>query len=230
MPARKIAFIYARTDSSRLPGKALINIGGQPLIDIVIARAHKVDVDKVALLTTDRGVDDELANHAEQIGVRVFRGNPFDLVQRTCDAIEHFDADWCIRINGDCPFFEPWLANLAQDHISPSVDFISNLFNRRYPYGVAAEWFNASSYLKWATKANLDELEHVTKHLYRLKAQLSALSIVNPRDDSFYHLTIDNIEDLSRIQSYNNKKNIANIKYWNFLEIKKPDIPYFNAL
>ncbi len=99
MSEKTLAFVYARSDSQRLPGKALRSINGMALIDLVCERARRLPVDECVLLTTDREVDDELAAHVSARGVRVFRGDALDVVNRTVQAIHALRPDWCIRVN-----------------------------------------------------------------------------------------------------------------------------------
>ena len=58
---KKAVFITVRTDSTRLPNKALKHIMGRPVIEMIILRAKQVKkADCVVLCTTTRPVDDSL--------------------------------------------------------------------------------------------------------------------------------------------------------------------------
>ena len=54
------AIVYARTDSERLPQKALRPFAGTNLISHVLRRACRLDVDRIILATTTRSCDDVL--------------------------------------------------------------------------------------------------------------------------------------------------------------------------
>jgi spore coat polysaccharide biosynthesis protein SpsF (cytidylyltransferase family) len=80
---KKAIFITVRTDSTRLPNKALLEILGKPTIEMVILRAKKVvNADIIVLCTTDRSVDDGIARIAERNGIKYFRGSVEDKLER----------------------------------------------------------------------------------------------------------------------------------------------------
>ena len=57
-----VGIILARLDSTRLPGKALRQVKGVPLIGYIIARAKRIpDLEVLVLATTERPLDDSLA-------------------------------------------------------------------------------------------------------------------------------------------------------------------------
>lgn len=220
----RAVFVYARTDSKRLPGKALMPLGcGGPLLGIVLARARMVEADTCVLLTSNRTVDDQLATLGSAHGVQVVRGDPFDLVQRTLQAIEVTGATHFLRVNGDSPLFSPLLARQAMIHLD-RVMLISNLFQRRFPYGVAVEWVATDTYLNLANTAEGTEREHVTAHLYRMHAQLAAFSMIQIRDDSGLQLALDTEADHERFSALLGQANPVHTEYWDLYDIPPPQM------
>lgn len=67
------AFVYARSDSARFPGKVFSEILGVPLFELVLRRAKAVSCDAVTLLTSHLAKDDILSRAAEASGYRVDR-------------------------------------------------------------------------------------------------------------------------------------------------------------
>lgn len=62
--------IFARFDSVRLPGKALADIAGQPLLGHVINRARVVaGALPIVVATTDRDTDDPIVAFADRKSV-----------------------------------------------------------------------------------------------------------------------------------------------------------------
>lgn len=226
MSEKTLAFVYARSDSQRLPGKALRSINGMALIDLVCERARRLPVDECVLLTTDREVDDELAAHVSARGVRVFRGDALDVVSRTVQAIHALQPDWCIRVNGDCPLFDPALAEAAFNQRDASTELVSNLFTRHFPYGVAVEWFRASLYCSFADQAAPAEREHVTQHLYRLRHRMNVLSVDNERDDSHLRLTVDTPDDYERMAALAKTADLMSTTYWQLFKLPEPSVLY----
>jgi len=223
------AFIYARADSRRLPGKIFLEIGGCKVIDIVHARAARLDVGQVVVLTTDRGVDDPLAEYCAQRGYSCFRGHPTDLVRRTLQAIDTHAPLVVVRVNGDCPLFEPTLVNAALRHIRVEnrgpgdLDMVSNIITRSFPYGVSVECVRAAAYAHHAAEAASEEREHVTQHLYRLSDRLALHSM---RDTGGNHsqrrLTLDTPADAQMLARLCAGHDVMTIPYWEMLGINAP--------
>lgn len=220
---RRVVFIYARSDSSRLPGKALMPLAGRALVDIVIDRARRVGVEGCALLTSVRPVDDELAAHAQATGVQVVRGHAADLVARSLQAIRETSASHFLRVNGDSPLFAPELARHAMDHLC-RADLISNVLRRRFPYGVAVEWVASAPYVALAERARSDEREHVTLHLYRRIGSLVALSLEQERDDSQLRLALDTAEDHARLSALFGASDPVTTPYWRLFGLASPTL------
>lgn len=219
------AFIYARLDSSRLPGKALKLLGDRPMIDIVIDRAQKVKLDTCVLLTTSRPVDDPLVAHVEARGVKVVRGNTNDLVARTLQGIEAVCPTRFFRVNGDSPLFDSSLMEAAMMKMGNTKKLVSNLFQRTFPYGVAVELIDANCYSEYANEALADEKEHVTKHLYRVVNRSAQLTMMQKRDDSYLRLSVDTLEDHQKLDALL-KKESWDKSYWDFYDLEKPSLVF----
>lgn len=222
MSETTFAFIYARTDSTRLPRKALLKINELSLIEVVCKRAQRLAIDECVLLTTDRSLDDELAETARKHGISVFRGSTHNLVDRTLNAIKKYKTDKFIRINGDSPFFEPEIIEFALSEMHEGVKFTSNIIRRFFPYGVAVEIVDCRYFRELANKANSSELEHVTKHLYRFLTPSCVVSVESSRDDSSISLTIDTLEDLEKIKEMSISVDLITANYWSLLGLDPP--------
>lgn len=103
-----------RTSSSRLPGKALLDIRGKRVIDHVIERAKSVkSADLVIICTSIEPEDDILAAAATQHNVECFRGSVRDRLGRMLGAAEKFGVDYIITFDGDDLFCDPELIGMA---------------------------------------------------------------------------------------------------------------------
>ena len=214
-------FIYARTDSRRLPGKVLRPFGDTTLLQQVIDRARQVDANSWSLLTSDRRVDDRLATAARRAGLEVVRGSATDLVARTVTAIKTLHVDRFVRINGDSPLFEPRLVNAALQRGSRE-GLISNVIERRFPYGVATEIVDATLFRRLAGTARPEESEHVTKHLYRQPLTATILSLTQQVDHSHIRLAVDTIEDYGRVLALFDTPSSRLAPYWELLSLPEP--------
>ena len=218
-------FIYARLDSSRLPRKAFIKIVDQRLIDIVMKRASQLGLGEVILVTTDRKIDDDLASYVSKSGYQVIRGNPFDLVERTIQAIDETRADFFLRMNGDSPFIDPELIRLAFS-LRKDYQVVTNLISRTFPYGISVELINSKTYIDLSCDYYQSEAEHVTQHIYRNIEQMSHANLYTTTPFNHLSLAIDTQEDLERITDLLNQKKsqFDEIQWWEFFTDKKPTI------
>ena len=112
------ALIPIRLASERLPGKALRELGGRPvvhhLLDRLFASRH-LSPERVVVCTTEDASDDALVPAVESLGARVFRGSRDDLVDRLWRAIEAEGFDAVIEVDGDDPFVDVTFIDRALD-------------------------------------------------------------------------------------------------------------------
>ena len=101
------AIIPVRLSSERLPGKALIDVGGRPvlyyLLDRVLACRYIESVADIVVCTTRESEDDLLAEAVRHYGASVFRGDKDDIILRFRDAVYHFGFDAVVQVDGDDP-------------------------------------------------------------------------------------------------------------------------------
>ena len=202
MPPRERigAVIPCRLDSTRLPGKVLRRVRGRTLLDRVLDRCRGVTgLDLMVVATTDRAVDDPIADHAAAQGVPVYRGRLDDVAQRLLGAARAHDLDWIARVNADSPFVDPPLLDVAIATVrAGSVDFVTNLHPRTFPYGVSVELVRTQVYEQLVElREASEERDHPTQVLYRLAHRLRVRRIHKPGPPAGHlRLTIDAPGDL----------------------------------
>jgi len=203
MKQNKVAIIQARMSSSRLPGKVLQDISGQPMLQHVIERTKRAAlVDQVVLATTTDPSDDILEQYCDTHEVPCYRGSLADVLDRYYQAAAQFQADVVIRLTADCPLLDPHLLDLTllaflgqsitqHDFGDPQVinshsegvypfDFCANRlpppWQRTLPIGLDVEIcsFNALA-RAWKKADQLYQREHVMPYLYE--------GVVFPMDD-----------------------------------------------
>lgn len=160
-----VAIVQARTASTRLPGKVMRKINGIPLIEILLNRlSHAKKIDKVILATTDLASDDDLAHLVQSLGFDVFRGHPYDVLDRYLRTAEKYNADVIVRITGDCPLIDPQIVDFSIDELTrTSSDYVSNTINCDFPDGLDTETFRFSVLRDAWLKATKEfDREHVT--------------------------------------------------------------------
>jgi len=105
---RIVAVIQARMGSTRLPGKVLMPVAGQPLIWHVVNRLKRSQlVEQIAITTSTHPRDDAIVEWGRQNDVPVVRGPEDDVLARFARAAELLDADVIVRVSSDAPFIDP---------------------------------------------------------------------------------------------------------------------------
>lgn len=104
--------VQARSSSTRLPGKVLMDLGGRPMILQLLSRLKGVGIRTWVLTSTDHS-DDSLCDTLKLTGQSFLRGSLNDVRSRYVDLATHTDAQVIVRICGDSPFLEPRFIALA---------------------------------------------------------------------------------------------------------------------
>jgi len=195
-----VAIIQARMGSSRLPGKMMEPIAGQPLMYHIIARALQIRcAQAVYLATTDQPMDDPLVELAETMGLKVVRGSEDNVMQRFFLAIDDADADYIIRICGDAPLFDPeFLDQSTVAIMNHDADCIRPTCNGPSAYQGAGPISRRA--LEWSrTVAPNDPAtyEHVTSYAYDHMGELKTVPFeIAPAFLGEYKFSIDTAADL----------------------------------
>lgn len=205
--------IFSRMSSSRLPGKALMPIGGMPLIERVMKRAKALDL-PVVLATSDQQEDDILAEFVTSIGFQVFRGSLDNVLERAVLAAESFQWDVFYRICGDRPFFDlNELIEYKQKFIdpldSPNFDMITN-YSELLPKGLTNELINVRVLRKILDRPDLNNnhLEHVTQFFYDFINEFKIIKLNSPFESNrSICLAVDTLTDYQVLSKICNKDN-----------------------
>ncbi len=103
-----IAIIQARMSSSRLPGKVLKPLAGQPMIRHIVERARACRyVDQVIVATSTEPSDDALAEYCAGADIACYRGSLSNVLSRYLAVLEMYPHNYFVRITGDCPLIHP---------------------------------------------------------------------------------------------------------------------------
>ncbi|MEE3006656.1 MAG: NTP transferase domain-containing protein [Pseudomonadota bacterium] len=197
------AIIFSRMGSSRLPGKALRHIAGEPLIKRVIDRVSKVkNLSTIVVATSNSKTDDRLTQYIQSLNIEVFRGATHDVLNRAVSCASYLGVDKFVRINGDSPLIDPELLEKGIEMwTDPSLDLISNVFPRTYPVGMSVEIIKTDSLKKiMGLTADSCDSEHVTRFFYKNPEKFRILNFESGRSElREVRLAVDTEEDLERI-------------------------------
>lgn len=162
--------VQARMGSSRLPGKVLKNIAGQPLLLHLIERLQPLSENtSIIVSTTNNKEDDAIANFCTNHSFLFSRGSDWDVLDRFYQAALQHGAksgDTIIRICADNPLHSHKVVNLAWQHYnSLGLHYFSNS-NEAPDFledGFDTEIFTFDALAYAAQNASLlSEREHVT--------------------------------------------------------------------
>ena len=218
MKPRVVAIIQGRMSSSRLPGKILADIAGQPMLTRVFTRTSRAQtLDGVIFATTTDASDDPVAEYCDFSGISYTRGSLFDVLDRYYQTALQVKAYVVVRITADCPVIDPVLVDdVVNTLLEDEYDFVCNRlpppWNRTYPIGLDVEACTFKALKKaWKEAKEPQHREHAMPYFYE-GVELSAISRqlsegTSPRgfriallnhttDFGDYRWTVDTPEDL----------------------------------
>ena len=165
-----LAVIQVRFNSQRLPGKALRMLGNKNLLERTINRLKQSEkITTVVVATSSEKTDDPIAEHAQEIGTEIYRGDLEDVGNRLLNGAKSMGSDSFVRISGDSPFIDWRLVDQAIElHNISEADLVSNIFPRSYPKGQSVEIISTASLAKLCKSYRTnEEKEHVTPYFYK---------------------------------------------------------------
>jgi len=165
MPGPTVAVIQARMGSTRLPGKVLMPVAGQPVLWHILHRARQCRrVDRVMVATSDDRADDAVEAFCRDAGVACVRGPLLDVLERYRMAAQAGGAGTLVRITGDAPLIDPGLIDWLLEALArEGGDFVRMKEGARCAHE-GADAFSRRA-LDWLTTHAADDpvaREHVT--------------------------------------------------------------------
>ena len=200
--------IFSRFSSARLPGKALLDIGGRPLLGHIYLAAAK-HFEKLVVATSEDKSDDVIAQFCHDNNIDCFRGSLNDVAHRFKEALSYLNVDFGFRICGDNLFFNQESTLEIQERIykyGKTYDFLTNVAakGRSYPAGMSVEAVNNAVFQRvYDSFVTLEDKEHVTKFFYDNHRIFRTFTAINPRGNNAagISLSIDTKSDLEIARS-----------------------------
>jgi spore coat polysaccharide biosynthesis protein SpsF len=200
------AIVATRMTSSRLPGKVLKELAGQPALIRLIERLKRSKyLQNVVIATTTNVQDDIVVQTAKEQDVLCFRGSEEDVLLRTVMAAESTNTQLIVQVTSDCPLIDAETIDNAIERMleRPYLDYVGNHLVRTYPLGFSVEVFRTSA-LREVEQTTNDpaDREHVSLYIYE-HPELFKLSNVEAPDflrHPEYRLTLDTQEDYTLIK------------------------------
>ena len=191
--------VQARTGSSRLPEKILLNLDekNSALFYVINQLKNCKKINKIVIATTNLEQDDIIEEFCRKNEIAFFRGSEKDVLDRYYNCAKNFGFDIVLRITSDCPLIDPEIIDKIIENFEPSSeDYISNTLKNTFPKGLDVEVFTFNALEKAWSEAKLpSEREHVT-HFIRNNSGFKIKNFENETDLSELRWTLDRKEDL----------------------------------
>jgi spore coat polysaccharide biosynthesis protein SpsF len=198
------AVVQARMGSTRLPGKVVEPVAGEPLLARVVERVQAMAaVARCVVATSTASRDDAIAALCAERGWDCFRGSEEDVLDRYYRAAVAFAAEHVVRITADCPFVCPHETDrVIRRHLDAGADYTHNItvWGSGMPLGTGAEVFTfATLERSWREGLAPHHREHVDEYvgdhpeLFRIVRVDAPPRLRRPE----LRLTVDTVEDLA---------------------------------
>lgn len=189
--------VACRMKSSRLKQKAILPIHGRASVVRCLENCLEIKGANVVVLATSTLSDDDVLEKYTLDGkVKLWRGDPDDIIQRYLGACDAYGIDVIIRVTADCPVVSPEIADvLLQHHIKTGADYTAA---RDVAVGTACEIYSAKALRKVIELlGNAEYSEYMTWYL-RNNSNIFKVEVIElpPELVRDYRLTLDYPEDL----------------------------------
>lgn len=235
------AIIQARTGSTRLPNKVLMDLPYNSGITVLSQDIRRIKsskyLDDIIIATTTNDEDDRIVEVAASENVKCFRGSEKDVLKRYYDAAKQNNIDVIVRFTSDCPCMDGEIIDkvILEYLDDPSYDFVATVLERTFPIGLDVEVIKFSALEKAYKNAKEDyQREHVSDYIYENPDifKLRNVKAGKEYNEPLFRITLDTNEDymmLCAIYDFLYENNI----YFSAKEVvdlirKKPWIQFIN--
>lgn len=220
---RIVLIIQARSNSSRLPNKVLLDLANN--INVIQHMYNRIKnckmIDDIIVATTYNPEDKKLYDYCLKNDIKCYRGSEMNALERFYQTAYISNADKIIRCTGDCPLID---SNLIDSFVSYSKNKNHCLFGvaitEGFPDGFDMEIFTFDLLKKAYKEAKTEfDKEHVSSYIRRellnnkceyFKIELNKENYQNINFDKL-HLSLDTIGDYKLIKNiFNNLYNSNN--------------------
>jgi spore coat polysaccharide biosynthesis protein SpsF len=190
----------ARTTSTRLPRKVLMNLNGKTVLEHHLNRL-KWSGFPVYVATTINKTDDPIVEFCEKHSVKFHRGSEQDVLSRFYECAKKFELDIIVRVTSDCPLIDGKLIKQGvQTFMDKGSDsYVSNCIQRTFPRGFDFEIFSMHSLEKAFNEATEQfEREHVTPFIRNAEKNsgIALIDIIRKENAGGFRITLDEEDDL----------------------------------
>jgi len=234
-----IGIIQARASSTRLPGKIFLPLQGVPAIQFLIRRVlNAKNLASLYIATTTNPGDDPLVEVTREEKIKLYRGSEEDVFSRYLAIAKQENADYIVRLTGDCPLHDPALIDEMIEFAikNPQFDYVSNTIEPTYPDGLDIEVVKGSLLASLENeKLSALDREHVTSYIWRELVpakKVNAFNFKNPDADlSSLRWTVDEKEDYQLLKMITDRFETNSFTWKDVLKLieKAPDLLEVNS-
>lgn len=197
-----LGILQARVSSSRLSGKVLKPILGQPMLLRQIERILRAKkIDKLLVATSIDNSDDPIEDLCHKNNIECFRGSLNDVLDRFYRAAKAFKPEHVVRFTGDCPLIDPQVADrLITLHLYGGFDYTTLSSPPSFPDGLDTEaiYYPVLEQV-WSEASLPSQREHVTLFIYQNPQRFEIGNLENTEDLSKMRWTVDQQEDFDLV-------------------------------
>jgi spore coat polysaccharide biosynthesis protein SpsF len=193
-----VAIIQARMGSTRLPGKVLLDLAGEPMLVRDMNRLARAEMlDEVVIATTVEPADDAIVDLCQEHDWHYFRGSEADVLDQYYRTAQEYQADVVVRVTSDCPLIEPQVVDrVVREFLKrqSEIDYAANTLQpRTFPRGLDTEVVRFDA-LERAWR------EHVTRYIRGHPELFKSYGVLSEEALSYMRWTVDTSEDLALVR------------------------------
>jgi spore coat polysaccharide biosynthesis protein SpsF len=142
--------------------------------------------------------DDAILRECERLGVRCFRGDLEDVLDRYYHSACAARAEAVVRLTADNPLVDPQLIDeVLGCFLRERPDYASNHLQPAYPLGLGLEIMTMAALERaWREATHREERVHVTPYIFRNPGRFRLYGVPARSDYSDHRWTVDTPEDL----------------------------------
>lgn len=197
---KNIVCIIARTNSTRLPHKTILDIGEKKMIEHIIDSMKELRyADKIYLCTSVDEEDKVLIEIAKKNGIEAYAGSRDSVIDRMLDVAKLENADNLLRVTGDNIFTDPIILDYAlKEHMEKNADYTRA---EQLPIGVTGEVMKVSAVKDCYSKIEPNKSEYLAVYMFN-PDDYKCLTILPPEKFNcpYKTLTVDTPEDWERTE------------------------------
>ncbi|QUI25005.1 hypothetical protein HZI73_23115 [Vallitalea pronyensis] len=226
---KTIACIIARTNSTRLPQKVLLEVNGRRVIEHIINRIKEVkNIDEIYIATSTHPDDKILGQIAYQNNIKIHYGSETSVIDRMLEIGEKENAKNLIRITGDNIFTDPQILEMTLTAHKESKAEYSRA--EKLPIGTTAEVIDVNALKRCYCSIDPEKSEYLFYYIFDPTKYKTLVML--PKDNSlikeYASLTVDTPSDMERTKYIFNNIDSKIILYRDIVKLSHDNkIPFY---